>query len=59
MPLLMAEADRDTYRRQQAAVAREAEIMKDVPGWEVRRVPISRCDMFSDRIIAGKERVQQ
>lgn len=32
----MAEADRDTYRREQAALAREKEIMKDVPDWEVR-----------------------
>ena len=36
VPLLMAEGDRDAYRRQQAALAREREIMKDVPGWEVR-----------------------
>lgn len=35
VPLLLAEQDRDAYRRQQAAVARETEIMKDVPGWEV------------------------
>jgi hypothetical protein len=35
VPLLLAEGDRDAYRRHQAAVAREAEIMKDVPGWEV------------------------
>ena len=35
VPLLLAEQDRDAYRRQQAANAREAEIMKDVPGWEV------------------------
>ena len=33
--MLMAEGDRDLYRRQQAALAREKEIMKDVPGWEV------------------------
>lgn len=31
----MAEGDRDAYRREQAAQAREREIMKDVPGWEV------------------------
>lgn len=31
----MAEGDRDAYRRQQAAIAREKEIMKDVKGWEV------------------------
>ncbi|KAI0335686.1 GRIM-19 [Cubamyces sp. BRFM 1775] len=34
VPLLLAEGDRDTYRRQQAALEREREIMKDVPGWE-------------------------
>ena len=35
VPMLMAEGDRELYRRQQAAVVREREIMKDVPGWEV------------------------
>ncbi|SCZ92488.1 BZ3500_MvSof-1268-A1-R1_Chr5-2g07906 [Microbotryum saponariae] len=35
VPLLLAEADRDIYRREHAALAREKEIMKDVPGWEV------------------------
>ncbi|KAF8969415.1 GRIM-19 [Flammula alnicola] len=34
IPLLMAEGDRDAYRRQEAMNAREREIMKDVPGWE-------------------------
>ncbi|KAI5828213.1 hypothetical protein K523DRAFT_321557 [Schizophyllum commune Tattone D] len=34
VPLLMAEADRDAYRLQQAALAREKEAMKDVKGWE-------------------------
>ncbi|KAF9263720.1 GRIM-19 [Marasmius fiardii PR-910] len=34
VPLLMAEGDRDAYRRQQAALGREREIMKDVKGWE-------------------------
>ncbi|AFR97109.1 NADH dehydrogenase (ubiquinone) 1 alpha subcomplex 13 [Cryptococcus neoformans C23] len=34
VPLLLAEQDRDAYRRQQAALAREKEIMKDYPGWE-------------------------
>jgi len=37
VPLLLAEGDRDLFRRQQAAIAREQTIMKDVPGWEVRR----------------------
>lgn len=35
IPLLMAEADRDAFRREQAQLEREKEIMKDVPGWEV------------------------
>jgi len=35
VPLLMAESDRDIYRRQQAGLERERAIMKDVPGWEV------------------------
>lgn len=30
----MAESDRDEYRRNEAQIAREKEIMKDVPGWE-------------------------
>uniref|UniRef100_A0A8H7XWC6 NADH dehydrogenase [ubiquinone] 1 alpha subcomplex subunit 13 n=1 Tax=Psilocybe cubensis TaxID=181762 RepID=A0A8H7XWC6_PSICU len=34
VPLLTAEGDRDQYRREQAALAREREIMKDVAGWE-------------------------
>ncbi|KAI0727324.1 GRIM-19 [Fomitopsis betulina] len=34
VPLLLAEGDRDAYRRQHAALEREKEIMKDVPGWE-------------------------
>ncbi|TDL29838.1 hypothetical protein BD410DRAFT_834083 [Rickenella mellea] len=34
VPLLLAEGDRDTYRREQAAVAREKDIMAGVPGWE-------------------------
>lgn len=36
--MLLAEADRDTYRREQAQHAREKEIMKDVPDWEVSRL---------------------
>ncbi|KAG2060163.1 B16.6 subunit of GRIM-19, NADH:ubiquinone oxidoreductase [Suillus hirtellus] len=34
VPLLVAEGDRDAYRRQEAALEREREIMKDVKGWE-------------------------
>ncbi|KAJ1910788.1 hypothetical protein IWQ60_001176 [Tieghemiomyces parasiticus] len=37
IPMLQAEQDRDTYRREEALRAREAEIMKDVPDWEVGR----------------------
>ncbi|KAI8077954.1 GRIM-19 [Gilbertella persicaria] len=33
-PLLIAETDRDSYRRSEAAKAREEEIMKDVEGWK-------------------------
>jgi NADH dehydrogenase (ubiquinone) 1 alpha subcomplex subunit 13 len=32
---MLAEQDRDIYRRNVAQLAREKEIMKDVPGWEV------------------------
>lgn len=39
LPFLYAERDRDAYRRQAAALAREAEIMKNVPGWEVGKLP--------------------
>ncbi|KWU45658.1 hypothetical protein RHOSPDRAFT_16087, partial [Rhodotorula sp. JG-1b] len=39
VPLLLAESDRDVYRREQAALAREKEIMKDVPGWEASPIP--------------------
>lgn len=35
VPLLLAEQDRDAYRRHAAAVAREKSIMSDVDGWEV------------------------
>ncbi|GAA94505.1 hypothetical protein E5Q_01157 [Mixia osmundae IAM 14324] len=34
VPMLLAEGDRDVYRRDQAALGREKEIMKDVDGWE-------------------------
>ncbi|TXT12989.1 hypothetical protein VHUM_01390 [Vanrija humicola] len=34
VPAILAEQDRDEHRRSLAAVAREKEIMKDVPGWE-------------------------
>ncbi|KZV69881.1 hypothetical protein PENSPDRAFT_652020 [Peniophora sp. CONT] len=34
VPMLLAEGDRDAFRRTQAALAREKLIMKDVEGWE-------------------------
>ncbi|KIL00515.1 hypothetical protein PAXRUDRAFT_29762 [Paxillus rubicundulus Ve08.2h10] len=34
VPLLLAEGDRDAFRRQQAALEREKEIMKEVKDWE-------------------------
>jgi len=41
VPLLLAEGDRDAHRRHLAAVAREAEIMKDVKGWEVSNLTLA------------------
>ncbi|KAF8271061.1 hypothetical protein EI94DRAFT_1698371 [Lactarius quietus] len=35
-PLPLAEGDRDAYRREQAALARERAIMKDVKDWETQ-----------------------
>jgi len=35
VPMLQAEADRDSYRRDKAMLSRETEIMKDVKGWKV------------------------
>lgn len=43
----MAEGDRDAYRREQAAIAREREIMKDVKGWEVG----DPCVVFHDELM--------
>lgn len=37
MPLLQAEEDRQTVRRTFAQLAREKEIMKDVPGFDVEK----------------------
>lgn len=43
VPLLMAEGDRNLYQLQQAGLAKEKEVMKDVKGWEVSAV-ICLCD---------------
>jgi len=40
VPLLLAEGDRDAYRREQAALAREREIMKDVRTGRLARASI-------------------
>lgn len=48
VPLLLAEQDRDAYRRNEAALKREKEIMKDVPGWEVRDGRYRRRRMSAD-----------
>lgn len=55
-PLLLAETDRDSYRREKAMVAREKEIMKDVPGWEVRVPAGPRASPLTET--GGQERVQ-
>jgi hypothetical protein len=49
VPLLLAEGDRDAYRREQAAQAREREIMKDVRGWEVSAI----LDWLDWRTVSG------
>jgi len=52
-PMLLAEGDRDAYRREQAALAREREIMKDVTGWEVRCVVDSDIFRVSNYLRPG------
>ena len=65
VPVLMAEADRDTYRREQAQLAREKEIMKDVKGWEVSNIVVEfilarskLIAIFSSFFIGWKECLQ-
>lgn len=53
MPLLMAEADRDVFRRESAALEREKEIMKDVPGWEVSFSSRGRCSVAWACLVGG------
>lgn len=36
---MQAEADREYAQRERAILAKEAEIMKNVPGWEVGKNP--------------------
>lgn len=51
VPLFLAEGDRDMYRRQQAAIAREKEIMKDVPGWEAGKSVYNSSKYRSPEIV--------
>lgn len=53
VPLLMAEGDRDLYRREQAAIAREKEIMKNVPGWEVCLLLLLVIDCDLPKLLFG------
>lgn len=55
--MLLAESDRDVYRREQAALAREKEIMKDVPGWEVSH----KCPNSNSRVrtTSCEERIEK
>jgi hypothetical protein len=50
VPLLLAEGDRDTYRREQAALEREKAIMKDVKGWEVSPGPLLSFESLIDHV---------
>jgi hypothetical protein len=56
VPIMLAEGDRDAFRRREAAKAREAEIMKDVKGWEVRRpASVIRGTTETDRALARSQ----
>lgn len=55
-PLLMAEADRDAVRRRQMAYAREAAIMRNVPGWKASGGG-NGCDWTADESTGRVERV--
>ncbi|KAF8709343.1 GRIM-19 protein, partial [Rhizoctonia solani] len=50
VPLLLAEGDRDAYRREQASLAREREIMKDVKGWERGDRALSMTQLGDDQV---------
>jgi len=38
-PILQAEADREYMRKEMENLKKEAEVMKDVPGWQVGKSP--------------------
>ncbi|KAI9595224.1 GRIM-19 [Syncephalis fuscata] len=58
VPMLQAETDRDHYRREQALQAEEAELMKNVPGWEVNAKggasSVYNTDRYVPRTIIAK-----
>lgn len=49
-PLLLAEADRDAFRRDRAALLREKLLMKDVPDWEVCCCPCRHDILWARRL---------
>lgn len=51
-PVIQAEADRDAVRRHYAQVAREKEIMKDVPGFDVEESVYSDKKFRRPNVIA-------
>lgn len=56
LPLLQAEQDRDILRRSLASYNREAEIMKDVPWWEVKHTYANKDEFHPPAtVITGKQ----
>ncbi|KAL7409245.1 GRIM-19 [Mrakia frigida] len=50
IPFLMAENERDQYRREWALKERERIIMKDVEGWEVGKMPYHTKDYVRPKV---------
>lgn len=56
LPLLQAEQDRDVLRRSLAYYNREAEIMKDVPWWEVKNTYSDKNEFHPPHtVLVGKQ----
>lgn len=56
LPLLQAEQDRDILRRSLAYYNREAEIMKDVPWWEVKNTYSDKNEFHPPHtVLVGKQ----
>lgn len=56
IPLLQAEQDRDTVRRTLSYYNREAEIMKDVPWWEVKNAYSDKTEFQPPHtVLTGKQ----